>query len=92
MPAEDLGAFLEDFGVPAKFGDSVAVVLFDRPEANILGDRIQTTKYLITFRTGDLGGLKHGSWVEVDGKQFSVITGPNGVDDGAFSTAELQVP
>lgn len=89
---EDLGAFLEDFGLPAKCGDSVATVLFDQPEASILGDRVQSTKYLITFRTGDLQGLKHGSWVEVDGKQYSVITGPNPLDDGAFSTAELQKP
>lgn len=87
---EDLEAFLEDFGLPAKCGDSVATVLFDRPEANILGDRVQSTKYSITFRTGELKGLKHGSWVDVDGKQYSVITGPNALDDGAFSTAELQ--
>jgi hypothetical protein len=89
--AESTAAFFADFGVPAVFGDSVSVVLLDQPEENILGDRVQTTKYQITFRTADLPGLKHGSWIQVDDKQFSVIN-VRPIDDGVFSAADLKTP
>ena len=91
MFAESTAAFFADFGVPAIFGDSTAIVLLDQPEANILDDRVQTTQYQITFRTADLPGLKHGSWIQVDGKQFSVIN-VRPVDDGVFSVAPLKTP
>ena len=86
---EDLSAFLADFGVPASSRDSVAVVILDAPDANIMGDRIQTTNYQITFRAADFPTLEHGDPIDVDGNPFSVITVSN-VDDGAFKTAALQ--
>lgn len=89
--AEDLGMFLADFGVVATFEGSVATVIFDTPDSNILGDRIQTTAYQITYRAADFPTLDHGDWIDVDGAQFSVIT-TSLVDDGAFKTAALQKP
>lgn len=91
---EDLGAFVdpEDFAVPAIFGDKVGFVQKDEGDGEILGDRVQSTKHSIIFRTADFPGLKHGSWIEVGGKQFSVITAPRRIDDGAFSTVDLQTP
>jgi hypothetical protein len=86
---EDLGAFLADFGVVATFNDSIATVIFDTPESNILGGRVQTTNYQITFRAADLPGLEHGAWLDVDGLGYSVVT-VSAVDDGAFKTAALQ--
>lgn len=90
MFAEDLNFFLADFGVPASCNDHVATVLFDRPDADILGERVKTTKYQITFRTADFPDMKHGDPMMVQGKQYAVITGPNAIDDGAFSAAELK--
>lgn len=87
--SEDLGMFLADFGVVATFEQSVATVIFDTPDSNILGERIQTTSYQITFRAADFPTLEHGDWIDVDGVQFSVIT-TSLVDDGQFKTAALQ--
>ncbi len=89
MFVESLDAFLADFGVIAELGSMRATVVLDAPDANVLGDRAQSTAYAIVFKASDLAGLNHGDAIVVDGKDYSVITVSN-IDDGAFKRAALQ--
>lgn len=89
MFAEDLSIFFADFGVEATLGSHSATVLLDTPDANILGDRVQTTNYLITFAATDLPTIKHGDAITVAGVDYTVQM-VNNIEDGAFKSAQLE--
>lgn len=89
MFAEDLGQFFNDFGVVAELGALTATVLLDAPDANILGDRVQTTNYAMTFIGSDFPALKHGDWLTIDGNAYTVQT-VSSLEDGAIKSAALE--
>jgi hypothetical protein len=60
MFEEDLDTFVEHFGSPAIYGSQTAMVLFDRPDAEILTQRVQSTQYRIEYPAEKFVGLKHG--------------------------------
>lgn len=89
MFAEDLSAFIADFGVTATFGALTAQVILDMPDQSILGDLQLTTDYSMTFVSTDLSGLKHGSAITVDGAAYTVRE-VSRLDDGRFLKAALK--
>ena len=89
MLTENTAAFLADFGVIAQVGTRHAAVLLDAPDANILGDRAQSTAYQMTFRAIDFPDLTHADTLLVAGNQYEVII-ISSIDDGVFKHATLQ--
>lgn len=89
MFAEDLTPFFADFGVTAVHGSDTASVLLDMPDQQILGDMQISTEYAITWRTGDLPGLKSGDAITVAAVSYAVreVTRQ---DDGAVMRATLK--
>lgn len=83
-------AFLADFGVPATFGLLTAQVIFDQPDMEILGNRVISKEYKITFVTADLPGLVFDSQVIIGGNVY-VVQFVMGLSDGVFSEARLQL-
>lgn len=88
---EDRSAFLQDFGVIAEFESMQCMVILDVEDELLLGERVQSTKYRITFKPEDLLELAHGKPITVDGEQYSVLT-VDSIDDGKFKIAALQKP
>lgn len=89
MIAESPDAFLADFGVTLRAGARSVQVIFDIEGADILGDRVNSTKYTIKYVTAELPNLKHGDPVTIKNVQYEVKT-PLPLDDGVFSTATVQ--
>ena len=89
MFVEDLTPYFADFGVTAVSGANTASVLLDMPDQAILGDMQLTTEYAITYRTGDLPGLKHGDAITVASVAYTVreVTAQ---DDGKTMHANLK--
>jgi hypothetical protein len=87
--AEDLTVFFADHGVAAVFSGQTATVLFDRPDAEILGGRVQTTGYVITFPANVFTTLAPGSTVTVAGVAYTVQQ-IRMIDDGAILQADLE--
>lgn len=85
---EDLALFFADFGVDAVFGADTAVVLLDKPDADVFDGQIIANDPVITFATTDLTGLVRGSAITVDGVGYTVRD-VNLVDDGKLSKARL---
>ena len=88
---EDFSAFFADFSVTAVAGASSAKVIFDAPDENILGDRVSTRRYSITYQAGTLGAIAYGSTVVVNGTTYRVLE-VNAIDDGALERAVLEKP
>ena len=63
MFTETSDSFLKDFGVPVIYGSQATYALFDRADAEILTQRVQTTQYRIEYPADNLIGLKHGDTV-----------------------------
>lgn len=89
MFLEDFDPFFADFAVTANFGGRVAQVLFDMPQAEIFDGMQQSTEYQITFRAGDLAGLKTGDVGYVNNQKFKVRQTTT-IDDGKIMTAMLK--
>lgn len=81
--------FFPEFGVSAEYADMRVLVTLDMPDQGILGDRMLSTQYLMTYASADLPGLKHGDALIVDGMNYSVVD-VRKIDDGKLSHAELQ--
>lgn len=88
---EDLGAFLQDFGVNATSGGTTRKVIFDMPGSDILGGRMSSTGYEITYITTDFPNLSYKNIVVINSVTYTAKD-PNFVGDGSFSRAELEKP
>ena len=86
---QDIPSLYREHGVPAQFGDQLATVILDIDDAEVLGNRVQSTNYKIRYAATDFDDLSHGNLVTVAGVQYSVIT-VSFIDDGAEKTALLQ--
>ena len=89
MVIEDLAAFFSDFGVSAEFGGEDAVVLLDMPQEEILSGMQQSSEYAMTYRQGDLPGLKSGDQGMVNGIAYCVRQ-TSMLDDGKLIKALLE--
>lgn len=86
--AEDLDAFLGDFGVSVTFGAYTAKGILDMPSEIIAGGMVLTTDYQLTFKSTALPGLGYQSSITVDGAAYTVRE-VRAQDDGKFSIAYL---
>lgn len=89
MFVEDLIPLFADFGLPANFGGRVATVLLDMPQEEIFEGMQQTTEYAMTYRAGDLPGLRAADTGTVDGIAYTVRQTTT-LDDGKLIKAMLK--
>ena len=89
MICEDLDAFLADFGVDCTIGSVTRQAILDMPDDPLLGDRVQSTAYNMTYETEDFPDLRYGTRVSIADTWYEVLTVQK-VDDGKFSRAQLQ--
>lgn len=89
MFAENLPAFLADFGVAAVHGGVTKTVLFDQPGQEILSGHVQSDQYEITYIEADMPGLLFGAQLSIGGVAYTLLS-TNRIDDGAFSRAILE--
>ncbi len=88
MITEDLGMFLEDFGVACTAGAVTAKGILDMPSQIVADGMVLTTDYKLTVRTADFGGLIYGAGITVDGVNYQVREALK-VDDGAMTELML---
>lgn len=89
MFAENLPAFLADFGVAAIYGGVTKKVLFDQPGHDILSGRVQSDQYEITYIESDMPKLLFGAQISIAGVAYTLLS-TNKIDDGMFSRAILE--
>jgi len=90
MPlSEELGVFLDDFGVSCTAGAISALGILDMPTQMVAGDIVLSTDYSLTARTADFGGLLYGDGITVGGINYQVRE-VRRLDDGAFCEIALQ--
>lgn len=87
--SEDLGVFLDDFGVSCTAGAVTALGILDMPSQIISGDMVLSTDYTLTARAADFGGLKYGDSITVATVAYTVRE-TRLIDDGAFVEIGLQ--
>jgi hypothetical protein len=80
---EDLGIFLDDFGVSCTAGAVTALGILDMPTQVLAGDMVLSTDYTLTCRNADFGRLLFGDSITVDGVNYQVKE-TRQLDDGAF--------
>jgi hypothetical protein len=85
---EDLGVFLEDFGVTVTSGAVTGLGILDMPGQVIAGEMIITTDYRLTVLTSEFGGLIYGAAVTVAGVSYQVREALK-IDDGEFTELML---
>lgn len=86
---EDLGIFLNDFGVSCTAGAVTALGILDMPTQVLAGEMVLSTDYTLTARAADFGGLKYGDSITVAGTAYQVRE-TRQLDDGAFVEIGLQ--
>lgn len=84
-----MSAFFQDFAVPAVAGTLTAQVIFDAPDENVMGQRVQSAEYTITFPTGALGNLIYNTAVTVNGVAYKVRQ-CHQIEDGQLQRATLE--
>lgn len=89
MIAEDLDAFLDDFGVPVSSGVVSGVGILDQNSEIALGGEAVFIDYLLTVKTSTFGALTYGDQVSVDGVGYKVESQPLRIDDGRFCRVPL---
>lgn len=94
MFAEDLSAFLKDFGVPVSIeGAEPVMALLDQPDLDEFGGRAQATDYRLEGEASIFGGLRPETRLTVLGGRcagtFTVRNLPTKLDDGAFVLVPL---
>ncbi len=85
---EDLSVLFADFAVTCTFGSLTALVVFDQPDEAFVSNMQIITEYQMTYKSGDLAGLKHGSVVSINGTSYSVKD-VRKINDGALTVAGL---
>lgn len=89
MITEQHDVFLNDFGVPVRFGSKTASGILDMPTEVLSGNMVLSTDYQLTFKTAALPGLGYNSAITVAGVAYTVKS-VRQVDDGSFSIADIQ--
>jgi hypothetical protein len=89
MITEDLGIFLNDFGVSCTAGAITALGILDMPTQVLAGEMVLSTDYTLTARFADFGGLVYGDAITVAGTNYQVRE-TRQLDDGAFIEIGLQ--
>lgn len=87
--AEDLGVFLDDFGVSCTAGAVTALGILDMPSQVISGDMVLTTDYTLTAKASDFGSLIRGDAITVNGVAYTVRETML-IDDGSFVQIGMQ--
>lgn len=97
MFQESLPTFFLDFGVTVTAGSNSTLAIFDAPDNTVLGERVQSAEYSITYIAGALGSLAYHSAVTVSGTPNGQFDGnyqlrgnPVGVEDGQMQKAMLE--
>ena len=90
MFQEDLTALFADFGVTATYGALTATVLFDLPDKELMHDMQLSSDYAITYRAGDLSGLKSRDSITVNSVVYTVREVTH-LDDGQIMHASLML-
>jgi hypothetical protein len=85
---EDLGVFLNDFGVSCTSGATTALGILDQPGQILADGMVISTDYQLTARTADFGGLLYGDAITVDGVIYQVRE-TRKVDDGVMVEISL---
>lgn len=81
---ENLGVFLDDFGVSCTAGAVTALGILDMPSQILAADgMVLSTDYTLTAKAADFGGLLYGDGITVDGVNYQVRE-VRKIDDGAF--------
>lgn len=88
MITEDLGLFLEDFGVTCTAGAVTAQGILDMPSQVVADGMVLTTDYKLTVRTVDFGSLLYGDGITVDGVNYQVREAMK-IDDGKMTELML---
>jgi hypothetical protein len=84
------GASLDStkFG-PNGLEQQTALVFFDKPQSDVLSNRVSTRNYKIRWPATQFVGIKHDDAIEIDGVKYSVMQ-PTSLFDGAWFETELQ--
>ena len=86
---EDLGVFLNDFGVSCTAGAVTALGILDMPTQVLAGEMVLSTDYTLTARTSKFGSLIRGDSITVDGAAYTVRETML-ISDGKFVQIALQ--
>ena len=89
MFVENLPAFFQDFGITATANGYTTLAIFDAPDENVMGQRVQSAEYTITFPTGALGNLTSNVAVTVNGVAYKVRQ-CHQIEDGNLQRATLE--
>jgi hypothetical protein len=87
--SEDLGVFLNDFGVSCTAGAVTALGILDMPGQVLIDGMVISTDYTLTAKAEDFGDLLYGSQISVNGVPFTVREGTLQAD-GRFVQISLQ--
>ena len=94
---ETLPTFFLDFGITVTAGSVSTLAIFDAPDNTVLGERVQSAEYSITYIAGSLGALAYHSAVAVSGTPGAQFDGnyqlraiPERVEDGQMQKARLE--
>lgn len=87
--AENLDAFLDDFGVTCTAGAVTALGILDMPSQVLLSDAILSTDYTLTAKASSFGGLQYGDAITVAGVAYTVREAQY-IDDGQMVQLGLQ--
>lgn len=91
---EPLDAFLADFGTAVSWSPSaggatqVAQAIFERPDENIMGDRVRSREYQLTLRSDRLSGCDTGETVVISSASYTVRESRQ-IEDGVFKIITL---
>lgn len=86
---ENIPALFADMGVTATSGGYSAVVFFDEPTRNILGDMVLAEEPAITLPTASLPDLAYGDSITVDNVDYTVREVMR-MDDGKLKRVTLR--
>ena len=86
---EDLGIFLDDFGVSCTAGAVTALGILDMPSQIISNGMVLSTDYTLTAKAADFGSLLRGDAITVNGVAYTVREVML-IDDGNFVQIGIQ--
>lgn len=86
---EDLGVFLDDFGVSCTAGAVTALGILDMPSQIISNGMVLSTDYTLTAKASDFGSLLRGDAITVNSVAYTVREVML-IDDGNFVQIGIQ--
>ena len=76
--------------VPVVAGAVVTSGMFDEKSEIVLDDQIVSVENALTIRTSELGTLRYGDLITVDGRSYRVRSEPFRMADGLLSVVSLE--